>query len=312
MGWTPSRIVLISRGRYDEANADVQCYPGMLLAPQADGGVSPHSVVGGGGPLCIAIEDAMRGGDITQALPVNNATPFYRPAKGDLFLCLLQNGQNVSAQQALMSAGDGTLVAALTSKAYNITAASTAITNTNAETTFSNGSYSIPANILAAGDIVRLRGKATVTGQNGSDTTNVKVYVGANSVALGATNIAANSVVTFDIQATIQTAGASGAVSMEGYLGSGVIGTGTEKVQSVNTNTSLNTAAAVTCKVTQTWNNASTSDTITLDEFEVTIIKAAGFNGLLIAQEAINNTSGAGSSPISGFNSAAFIRCTVV
>jgi hypothetical protein len=312
--WVPSRIVLISRGRHDEAVASANVYPGMLLGQNSSLQVAAHAVEGGGGPLLVAEEDALRGGDITQVLNSGDAIPFRRAARGDLLLMLLQNGQNVAANTPLMSAGDGTLEAALSNPLYLITAPSSGITNTVTATTFSNGSYTFPANFFQAGDAVHIRGRAVVSAQNSTNTHDVKVLIGAGPTTLfdaGALALAATQYVNFDFWLTIRTIGSSGTMVADGNAENNAGGTVADTPISL-ASTSINTTLSQALIIQSTASAASTGNVIALQEFQIDITRAnAGTQTLVYAQEAINNSSGTGTSPISGFNSAAFIRCMV-
>lgn len=314
MSFTPNRIKLITRGRLEEALQSGTIYPGMLLqrtsaAPSAQiATVTPHPTYGGEGSWVVGVEDALHGQDITQVYAAGSI-PISTPAKDDELLMLLQNGQNVGVNVGLCSAGDGTLVANIGPQLYIITAASTAITNTNTETTFSNGSYSIPANFLQAGDIIHIRARATVTGQTASATQNVKLYFGASNLLCSSTaqNLAANNQVLIDQYITIRTSGSSGT-----YVASGEVSYGSETASTSNATFALsatvNTAAAVVVSLSGTCNANNTANTIELDEFCIEVDRPGGFHSICTSLEAINNSSGTGTS---AFNSAAFIRCVI-
>jgi hypothetical protein len=311
MGFTPNRIVLISQhSRYDEAIADADCWPGQMLQQNSDGGVQAQSVAGAKGPLMIAIEDALRGGDITQKLPSGSAAPFYRLASGDMFLCLLQNGQNVGAQVGLMNAGDGTLIAAPTSPLYEITAASTVITNTASETAFSNGSYTIPANFLQVGDRLHIRAKAVCVAVAAAATQRVRIYIGSTPVTLAdstALALVAADYVLFDIFLTVRTITSSGTIIADGYLSYTIAGTVTDTDVTL-ASTTLDSTVAETIVIKALASAAATGNQIRLDEFEINLDRVGGYSVIVQSAEAINNSGGTGTS---GFNSAAFIRCIV-
>lgn len=309
MGFTPNRIVLIARGRYDEAPLDAPAYPGMLMLEQADGGIIPHNIAGGNSPLNVLIEDAFRGADITQILNTNDAAPFYRAARGDKFLMLLQNGQNVARRTPLVSAGDGTLVAGVGNAIYEIEAASTTVTNTVTETTFSNGSFVIPANSLNVGDRLNIRVKVFAIAENSTNTHDFKLYFGATVIAdTTALQFAANDVAIIEMNVTIRTIGASGTFIADGQIERSVAGTFTVVPVTV-ASTAVDTTATQTVKVTTTASAASAGNQVRLDEMDITDARAIGGSvPLVYADEAINNSGGTGTS---GFNTAAFIRCFV-
>lgn len=316
---TPNRIVLIGHGRYDEIVAlAANLYPGMLVRKNSSGQLIPHNTIGvKKGPTMVITENALLGVDITNLALVNAGDPvrLYYPVPGDKFLMLLQNGQNVAVGDPLMSAGDGTLIEAQGGTLYDIVAASTGVTNTNTETVFSNGSYSVPANTLSVGDIIRIKGQAVVSAQNSTNTHDVKIELGSSHTVIGdsgAVALAATQYVEFDISLTIRTIGASGT-----YVGSGTITTnpgGTVSVIPVSiASATLDTTVAELIRVTVTASAASTGNVCALQEFSVLQYRTGSTTTdfVAFADEAINNSAGAGSSPMSGANTgtAAFIRC---
>lgn len=106
--------------------------------------------------------------------------------------------------------------------AYSNTAASTAITGaTEAETNF-DVSYSLPANSLTAGAVVRIRAQGIHTATTGAETHSILLKLGSNTVvSKAAVDPANNDVWVIDATLVCRTAGASGTV-----VGAGLIGTG--------------------------------------------------------------------------------------
>lgn len=313
MGWTPQRIELISHGRHDEAPASADCYPGMVLQQNSSMQVAPHAVPGGLGPLMVAVEDAWRGADITQKLPANYVIPFRRPTRGDLLLMLLQNGQNVAAGVGLMSAGDGTLVANNGPSLYEIVTPSAVITNVGTETAFSNGTYTIPANTLQVGDVIHVRAKVFCVAENSTNTHRIRLYLGTAPLTLAdstALQLAANDVVEFNLDITVRTIGATGTIIATGTMAYTISGTWTSS-GITDVSATLDTTIAEPLVIKSLASAVSAGNQIRLDEFTVNLARAGGLNTLVYSAEAINNSIGAGSSPISGFNSAAFIRVQV-
>ena len=319
MTWTPNTIKLKSRGRYEEVHAAADIYPGMLLGLNSSGYGVPHPASGGpvNPTMIVALENALKGGDITQKSAVSgeDGCPVTFAARGDMLLMLLQNGQNVANGAALMSAGDGTLTAAPgpeeTIQLYKILAPSSGVTNTTAETTFSNGSYTLPASFLVAGDELRLRGRAVVSAQHSSDTHLVKVEFGAAAVIIatsGALALAATNYVEFDLLITFRTVGSSGTYVVSGTLEVNPGGTVATIPVSVAVATLDTTLSTTVIKVTTTASAADVGNVIALQEYEIDLIRTGGIGLIAYAQEAINNSGGTGTS---AFNTAAFIRVLV-
>lgn len=315
MNWRPNTISLITRGRYDEAVSTAALYPGMVLQPDGSGSITFHSVVGGGGELMVAQENALIGGDITQTLPAGRTTPFRRPAKGDKMNMLLQLGQSVTAGDELMSAGDGTLTINLGEDIHVNTAASSNITNASTFTTFSNGSYTFPANSLKVGDLLHITAKATVTGQNSTNTHTVQVLLGSDTLAnSGALLLAPNDIVNLNMYVTVRTIGNStvGTITGSGTLFGGTPGTSTTTFNVNLASTNLDTTVAEILAVQAKASAASTGNIIRLDQFSIANEAVGGLETLVIADEDIDNSSSSSISVGAGSDSAAFIRCIVV
>lgn len=323
MGMTANQIALKFGGQvYDEAKLAADAYPGMLLEHTATvvtgntqpPNIQPHSVLGGGGELMVCREDSLRGGDITQKILSGSVAPFFRPRPGDVMLMLLKNGQNVPANSALMSAGDGTLIVSTYGRNYQIQAPSTVITNTNVETAFSNGSYTFAANTLRVGDIVRVRAKVFAVAENGTDTHRIRLYFGATPITIAdsaARQLAAGDVVIIDAYIKVRTITAAGTLIADGVIYYSVSGTFSTLPFTV-ASTAWDSTVANPLVIKSLASATSAGNQVRLDEFEVSTERQTGVGGLQVyTQEACDNSIGAGSSPISGFSSAAFVRCRV-
>jgi hypothetical protein len=315
MTWTPNRIQLISHGRYDEAVASADVYPGMSLGQNSTLQVAGALTEGSSGPLLVALEDALQGGDITQKIKSGSIVPMVHPARGDLLLMLLQAGSISTVGGALMNAGDGTLIpvtsGGTTNTLYEITAPSTGVTNVSVETVFSNGSYTIPANFLLAGDVLHIHGRVVVSAQNSTNTHDVKLELGSSHTVLfdsGALALAANQYVIFDLYLTVRTIGASGTYVGDGTSENNPGGTVAELPISIASAT-FDTTVAELLRVTVTPSAASAGNVVALQELEIDLLRAGGgLHSIGFAQEVIDNT---GSTGTSGFNSAAFIRVLI-
>jgi hypothetical protein len=319
---TPNRIVLISRGRHDEALASATCYPGMGLVMGSNLQVQPYNVAGGGGPVLIAEEDALQGGDATQPLPSGYNIPFRRTAKGDMMLLLLQFGQSVVPGNPLMCAGDGSFAQGPAGypTLYQITAPSAVITNTAVETAYSNGSYTFPANFFQAGDRVKIHLKTFLISVNSTNTHQEKLYLGVTPITLAdstALAMIANDVVVMDLSFSVRTVGVTGSITAEGTVARTVSGTWTSVPLTVNP-TTFDTTQAETLVLKSTASAASPTNQIRLDEFSIELSRGGGISTIAVADDTINNTTGTGSNPMSMFSSttpagfAAFCRAIMV
>lgn len=153
---------------------------------------------------------------------------------------------------------------------YVQTAATAAISNTNSETDFdSNAQYTIPANSLKVGDIIRIQVQGIVTAHTSSDTLNVKAKIGSTVLgSTGAINNAANDTYSLDITIIVRTIGASGTFVVFGKVCDGTPGTATAKDLFLGS-TAIDTTATQLLKLTGTWSNASASDSVRNDIFTV-------------------------------------------
>lgn len=300
MSWQPNTIRLITHGRYDEAVAGADTYPGYILARQSNGKVIPHNVAGGGGPLMVQIEDALSGGIITTKCASGNICRYYFPTKGDMLLFLIANGQNVTEGDLLMSNGDGTLVEFNASpggeKLYEILTPSTTITNVGTETAFSNGTYTIPANFFAVGDVYRMHFEAFCIAENSTNTHRVRVYIGAGPTTLAdttAVQLAANDVVVIDITMTIRTITSSGTFVADGVVRYSISGTYTTTPFTVASTVIDSTLSqAVVIKSLASATNAGNQ--IRLDQMLIELDRAGlpTEYPLVQAADTLNNTSG--------------------
>lgn len=289
----PNRIALkIGSGRYDEIVAGAELFPGMLVLENSSNQAVAHSVAGGGGHPIIVQEEALAGRTILQAITSGDPAPVRRAGNGDQLLCLLQSGQNVAHGTHLMSAGDGTLMAVLGPTLANIVAPSTTITNTNVETTFSNGTLTIPANSLKVGDVIRIHARAFCIAQNSTDTHRIRLYINSTTLADStALALDPNDWVMIDMELTIRTIGATGTFVADGELTTVVAGTPTT-VDIIVASTTLDTTAAAVITIKSLASATSTGNQIRLDEFNVQLERAGGINALFTADEAIDNSSG--------------------
>lgn len=297
----PKRIVLIASpgSRHDEAPANNGLIsPGMLVERISGGNVQPHSTSGGRGELIIAKEDALQGNIITTLYSSGSIVMLHAAMRSDLLYMYVAAGAVAIADGAkLMSDGAGGVMNALASgQLYGTTTASSAITNTTAETTFSTGSYTIPANFLKLGDTIHFKGKVEVPSQNSTDTLNIKFKIGTTVIsATGAVDVATNDEGYFEGTFTVTAVGSSGSIDASGFNSLGTPGTATEKEFSLAA-TTVDTTATQALTVTGTWSVASASDQAILTQFQVEL-QGRSLNPLFQAAEALDNSA----ATVSGF-----------
>lgn len=151
-------------------------------------------------------------------------------------------------------------------------AASATLTNTTTPTKFDK-QFTIPANTLRPGDIVRVRAQVVTPSTNSTDTLNLKLFIGAlECVATGAVDVANGDIGFIDFDAVVRTVGASGTVVGAGHTALGVPGTVTSKPKFLASST-LDTTVANAVAVEGTWSVANAGNQARLDVMNVQVIR---------------------------------------
>jgi hypothetical protein len=158
---------------------------------------------------------------------------------------------------------------------YTNTAASTAISNTTAQTLFDT-QYSIPANSLRAGQRIKIKYQGIATATNSTDTLAIGLYIGGLSgialLAHAATDVANNNVFSGEYELIVRTVGASGTIVGCGTGKSvpAAEGTATYK-DDILASTAIDTTAAQVIGVAATWSVANAGNSVRLDVLSVEI-----------------------------------------
>ena len=153
---------------------------------------------------------------------------------------------------------------------YRNTAASTAHSNSTTEALFST-QYSVPANLLKAGTVLKIKYQGIATATNSTDTLVIKLYFGGLSgTALltgTATDVADNNIFAGEFTLIIRTAGASG--TMVGYGTHTEVpaasGTAVHDITEILASTAVDTTVANVIGVGADWSVASASNSCRLD-----------------------------------------------
>lgn len=158
---------------------------------------------------------------------------------------------------------------------YNMDAAGTAHTNSTTETAL--GSYSLPANTLFTGALLRIKYQGIATATNSTDTLLVKLYIGGLSgTALltgTATDVADNNIFMGECDITVRTVGAAGTFTASGSHSDVPAASGTAvPVYEITGSTAIDTTAAQVIAVGADWSVASTSNSCRLDRFSVELL----------------------------------------
>lgn len=155
------------------------------------------------------------------------------------------------------------------------TAASTAVSASATETLFST-SYTVPANMLRAGSLIKINYQGTATATNAADTLQIKLYIGGLSgTALqtsSATDAADNDMFAGTENIIIRTAGASGTLVASGSFTKVEAATAVAtRVDVFTASTAVDTTAAQVLGVSATWSSTNAGNSCRLDMFAVEI-----------------------------------------
>ena len=154
-----------------------------------------------------------------------------------------------------------------------ITAASSTITNTTTETAFST-TFSIPANRLRVGSVLRLRARASVSSGNSTDTltlrarlTNAAGALLGEGPAVDVTN-GGGDVGDIDLEMIVRTLGGGGTMMTNGKIGllTAVKSTGSEGAVTIDT------TVANVLVITAQWSVASASNIVAMDGGSLQIV----------------------------------------
>lgn len=179
-------------------------------------------------------------------------------------------------QKALTSQGAANdLVNNVQKLHYVNTAASTAVTATSSETAFDTN-YTIPANSLRAGSVIKVRFQGIATATNSTDTLTIKLYIGGltgtaifTSSATDATN---NDIFAGEGIIVIRTIGSSGTFVASGSYTKveGASGTAS-RVDFVTASTAIDTTTSKLVTASATWSTNSGSNSCRMDIFAVEV-----------------------------------------
>lgn len=160
--------------------------------------------------------------------------------------------------------------------AYANVAASTAHTNTTTEALFDT-KYSIPANTLKAGSVIKVRFQGIATATNSTDTLTIKLYIGGlagTALLTGtATDVANNNIFAGECTIIIRTIGASGTFVAVGTHTDvpAASGTAAHDICEITASTAIDTTAAQVIGVGADWSVADAGNSCRLDIMVVEI-----------------------------------------
>lgn len=153
---------------------------------------------------------------------------------------------------------------------YANTATSTAHTNTTTEALFDTN-YTIPANMLKAGDVLKIRFQGIATATNATDTLTIKLYIdGLTGTALltgTATDVANNNIFAGEAVVIFRTVGASGTLVAVGTHTDvpAASGTAVHDITEITASTAIDTTATIQVGVGADWSVADVGNSARLD-----------------------------------------------
>lgn len=306
--------------KYQEKVSVAAVTPGDILEVTSGNLFQRHSVANGKWNGEVAIEDSLQGATGTPAsyaggtidddygvtVPVRAVTLL----PGDVFFGWLKAGQNVSVRDWLASNGDGKLCKAPSSILANIVTPSTTLTSWTTLVAFSNGTVSIPANSLKAGDVIRVYARVSMPSGNSTNTIVITLKLGSTTViATAATDITdgGGDSVLLDFNLTFRTVGASGTVVGSGFIDYNLNGTTTHKEGEL-VSTAVDTTAALSLTINGTASVSSASNQAILQELRVTKV-AGGTSNVAGGIQLVGQALDASDLSASGTNGR--IRCEV-
>jgi hypothetical protein len=132
-------------------------------------------------------------------------------------------------------------------------------------------SYSIPANTLEVGDILKIQVRATVTDNNGSDELTPIFNFGGTAIATGAAlDVADSDVIWIDAYVNVTAIGSSGTMTAHSEIRTDAAAATT--VRATTALTSKNTEAAIAMALNVDWNAAHAENIVRLDWFTVELV----------------------------------------
>lgn len=181
-----------------------------------------------------------------------------------------------TASKALVVDADKKLDGGLLGRTlYSTVAASTAFggTGANVEANFSNGSYSLAANSLVAGDVIRIRVHVAVPTTVSTDTLRIYVNVGGISGTAvydsGAINVSDADMFLTDITISVRTIGATGTMYAVATRQSTQATTFAVLAPIATALSNIDTTAALPLTVSAVWSTES-ANACSLQQFIVT------------------------------------------
>lgn len=146
--------------------------------------------------------------------------------------------------------------------------------SSNTEQFFSQNIYTIPANTLKVGDVVKVKARFIKTGVNSTNTQAFKVYIGTvalSAFAAVAAPTAADEALQ-ELYAVVTALGATGKIQGGGMVTDGTPGTATTKAVSLSS-TTLDTTAAAVVRASVTMSVSNVGNTAVLRDLTIELVR---------------------------------------
>lgn len=284
----------LGRGCHGEAKANAAITPGMLIERMSTGKVRAHALAGTKPAMLFAKEDALQGRTLSTAYSADELVGYHEALPGDRINALVPaNALAIVKGDKLASNGDGTFVLVKDSERllYSNTAESAEHENTTDAADFDK-SYTIPANFLQAGDVLRISGHVTVNDNNSTDTLTLVLKIGSVTIVTSAAlDVADSDIFQFNAEVIVRSIGATGKIVAQGYTAYDAAGTDTEPNNFVLAETTLDTTGTNKIAVNADWSVAHADNEASLTMLVVELIRAGGVP-LVEALEAVDNSAG--------------------
>jgi len=145
------------------------------------------------------------------------------------------------------------------------------VTHTNSTDAAFLNSYSLPANVLEKGDVIRVKLRASVTGTNSTDTLTPIFKFGGTAIATGAAlDVADDDVIWVDAEISVTAIGSSGTMTAHSEIRTDAVAGTT--VRAATALTSKDTTAAIALGLEVDWSVANAANIVRLDSFVVEIL----------------------------------------
>jgi hypothetical protein len=232
---------------------------------------TPASGIGSASDVAILPRNAEGAPWMTASGAISQYARVYAAASGKVSatangnfigIALTATANNGEYLIVLRNSGDQSLL-------FSQVAASTAVTSTSTETAFDASAFTLPANFLRAGDVIKISYQGIATATNSTDTLKARLFIGSTVISdTGALDVANNDIFVGSATLVIRTAGSTGTVVGEGWTNIGTPGTSTSRGFNL-ASTTIDTTATQAISLKGTWSTTNAGNSARSDIFTV-------------------------------------------